>query len=201
VVIYRVAFIIWYRPLSLEPLIMPKPLDDQGYTGAVAAQRVVDDIIRIEQATQTISRRASQSVGGNPLPDIEAPLPLVTVPDPLSEVDIPDTKISIASAIDLFASQPHIIVEVTSESTWHDPESFHPNIVTISVDITGDQSLRRNEQLSVESASEVIDRVARQVIEMVDPVLLARYMDYVEHDPNAALRLLQEANTLDPPKS
>src|SRR5215469_11373226 len=38
-----------HQPIMIDPLIVPKTMEDQGYTGSVAANRLADEMIRIEQ--------------------------------------------------------------------------------------------------------------------------------------------------------
>lgn len=85
VVVSKVAVDMWRRPILIDPVILPKAMEDGGYTGLGAANRMADEIGRIEEATRTIARKDRSIQANGPSPDIE----------------IPEAKVSLASAIGL----------------------------------------------------------------------------------------------------
>jgi len=115
-VFWGVAVDLWRRPIMLDPLIVPKSMEDQGYTGEAAANRVVAEIALIQKAATTPAPRSLFSTGdASQLPDIE----------------IPETKLSVRSAINLVEdllrlaplrlAPPHITAEVIfpSGDQWY----------------------------------------------------------------------------------
>jgi len=129
VVVYHVLADMWNRPILIDPVIVPKGMEDRGYTGLGAAKRVAEEIHRIEQATKTFARKDKSVQAGESLPDIE----------------IPETKLSLTSMIGLLegllpaALAPrHISAELifASETDWHetdDPLAPDTERVVISV--------------------------------------------------------------------
>ena len=192
VVVSKIVTDMWNRPLLIDPLIVPKAMEDQGYTGLVAANRMADEIVRIEQATKTFAPKDKFMLAGSePLPDIE----------------IPETKLSLVSAIGfledfLHVAPPHVSAELIFESgaEWHEaaPPSTDMERVVISVRIIGRKSHLRWTEVAVHSPDEAVTRAAREVLEMTNPYILGLYSKDVEHDRKTALLLIQEANEIDP---
>ena len=84
----RMIIDMWNWPILLDPLIVPKAMEDQGYTGLVAANRVADEIDRIEHTIRPkISARKDKFI--------------LASSETLPEVEIPETKLSLASVIGL----------------------------------------------------------------------------------------------------
>jgi hypothetical protein len=44
---------MWSRRILIDPVIVPKAMEDQGYSGVAAANRIADEIDRMERSTQT----------------------------------------------------------------------------------------------------------------------------------------------------
>jgi hypothetical protein len=51
----KIAADMLNRPILIDPLILPKIMEDQGYTGSEAANRAKDEIHRIEQVIKTVA--------------------------------------------------------------------------------------------------------------------------------------------------
>jgi tetratricopeptide (TPR) repeat protein len=186
VVVSKVAVDMWKRPILIDPVILPKAMEDQGYTGLGAANRMADEIGRIEDATRTFARK-DKSVQTN---------------GPSADIEIPETKLSLASAIGLLqdflpvALAPrHVSAELIFEAAPPGP-NIEP--VVIFIRMTGRRSPPRWTRVVVHSPDEAVTRAAREVLEMTNPYVLSVYASDVEHDRNTALRLIQEAITLEP---
>jgi tetratricopeptide (TPR) repeat protein len=174
-------------------VILPKAIEEQGYTGLGAANRISDEIRQIEEATETFARKdKSIQTSSEQLPDIE----------------IPETKLSLASAISLLedflpvALAPrHVNAELIFKGAdWHEVGPTEPETerVIIYLPMTGAKSPPRWTSVTVHNPDEAVTLAARQVLEMTNPYILSVYAFDVEHDPKTALQLIQEALTRDP---
>jgi hypothetical protein len=190
--VFRVVADMRNRPILIDSLSVPKTMEDEGYTGLVAANRLAAEIVRIEQTTKTIARKDKFNLASSErLPDIE----------------IPETKLSIALAVGIVenflgVAPPHVSVELilASGPDWHRPVPPAPDLerAFISFRMNGGEGYSRWTEVVVHSPDEVVTRTAREVLEMTDPYILALYTEYIDHDGETALRLMQEANERDP---
>jgi len=196
VVVSNIAADWWNQPILIDPLIVPKTMEDDGYTGSVAANRVADEMIRIEQDAQRAAQTSARKdkfipAGSEPLPDIE----------------IPETKLSLVSAIGfledfLHVAPPHVRAELIfeSESGWHGAAPSGPinntERVVISVRMIGRKS--RWAEITVHNPDEAVMRAAREVLEITTPYILSMYALKVDHDRETALQIIKEAIASDP---
>ncbi|HTT47624.1 MAG TPA: tetratricopeptide repeat protein [Pseudolabrys sp.] len=62
VLLWLTVMTIFKRSVIIEPIAVPPVLKDRGYTGEVAAQRIIDEISEIERSSQTLWSRTQVSV-------------------------------------------------------------------------------------------------------------------------------------------
>jgi hypothetical protein len=191
VVVSKIVADWWNQPILIDPLIVPKTMEEQGYTGAAAANRLRDETLQIEQTAQTIARRNKFAV---------------TDSEVLPDFEIPETKISLVLAIDfleesLGVAPPHVRAELIFQSAADWPEAAVSDPATMRVvifaRISGAKGSSRWDPVTVKSPDEAMTRLARDVVEMTNPYLLPVYDEDIDHDHKAALRLIQEALALD----
>jgi tetratricopeptide (TPR) repeat protein len=200
------------RQIHIDPLIVPKAMEDEGYTSLLAANRVNDEIRRIQKQNEiraVLPQHEHDSfVLGNDKPS-------------LPDIEIPETNLSLNSAIGfledfLRITPPHVRTQLifASGADWHEgplppdvarggPCPLRDNRgddtterVFISVSMTGRESIWI--EVTVHSPDEAVKCTAREVLEITNPYVLAMYIDQSEHDSTAVVRLLQEAIKLNP---
>jgi tetratricopeptide (TPR) repeat protein len=189
VIAVKIAGDMWDRPVVIDPLIVPRFMEDRGYTGLVAADRVEDEIARIEHEQSSQKLRTDNFV-------------LASDDEPLSDIEIPATQLSLNTAISLLedflhVAPPHASIELIFESgtEWNAPPNA-PDVIAISARMPGKES--RWSVVSVQNPDEAIKLAARTVLEMINPYALAVDEDNVEHHRPIALQLMQEAAELHP---
>jgi tetratricopeptide (TPR) repeat protein len=192
-VVSKIAADMRNQPILIDPLGVPKAMEDQGYTGLVAADRVAHEIRRIGQATK-VNVPTALAIDNFDLASTE------TLPD----IEIPETKLSLASATALVENFLHVAPRhvsadliFASGANWHDAASpASMECVLISIRMVGRES--RWPEVMVRNPDDAVTRVAHDVLEMADPYELAVYAAEVEHDFKTAPRLMQEAAELNP---
>ena len=205
-VAYKVLDDIRDRPILIDPLTVPAAMEEEGYTGLVAANRVADKIRRIEEETKTLARKD----------DI-----LQASSEPtLLDIEIPETELSLSSAIGLLESllhfaPRHVSAELifTSQSEWHEANvtAGHAGCTAVYADpsYTGSDALRVVisvrmpgkscwTEVMVQSPDDAVVRTAYEVLEMTDPYVLGMYVYEKKHHVASALGLIQEASERDP---
>jgi tetratricopeptide (TPR) repeat protein len=189
-VTFSIAADVLNRRIIIDPVIVPKAMEDQGYTGVVAANRIASEIDRIERKTETLARKEKFDLKSESVPDVE----------------MPETKLSLASTITflenfLGIAPSHVGAELIFESgaDWHGTPTVPPGMerVIIAIHISGKESYFRSE-VTVGNPDEAVTRTAREVLEIVNPYLLGVYADDVEHDLPTSLNLMKEASDQNP---
>jgi tetratricopeptide (TPR) repeat protein len=182
------------KRILIDPVIVPKAMEDQGYTGLVAANRIADEIDRIEQSTKTRAPTDKFDLNIDSVPDIE----------------MPETKLSLNSTKtfleDFLGIAPrHVSVELIFESgvDWQKSPPAAPGMerLIISVRINGKDGYGQWSEVTVRNPDEAVTRTARQILEMTDPYLLGTYADFVDHDLPTAINLMRKASDQNPSNS
>jgi tetratricopeptide (TPR) repeat protein len=166
--------------ISLDPVTVPKIIEDEGYTGLEAANVVAANISQIHQETKTIARKHKfNSV------------------EPKLDITLPQSGISLTSAVAFLAEslgfgQRHVHAElmVASGTNWQDNAPIN---VVISVQLTGAESDSSSTRVNVKTPDQAFRWTAIEVLKVAEPDVLSIYENDDEHDTDAALQLIQRA--------
>jgi tetratricopeptide (TPR) repeat protein len=174
------------RRIVIDPVTVPKIIEDEGYRGLVAANVVAAKIGQIQQRTKTIASKERFELGEEPIPDIA----------------LPESGISLTSAIafleqSLGFSQPHIHAEIMAASgtSWHDNTTLP---IVISVQLAGAKSDSSQTLVDVHTPDEAFGSAATAVLKIAEPYVLGIYENDHEHDIDAALELMRRARDQQP---
>jgi tetratricopeptide (TPR) repeat protein len=166
----------------IEAIGVPKELEERGYTSAVVAQRLIDEIIRIGEVAATLNDQVAFSSlpFENKVPKIDVPVGGVSLTTFLAQlrelVGIVDTKIS-----------GEVTVERPLNVTEKDARSS-PAVLSLRLRIQDKGTVHIGE--SAAQLDALLSPAALQLVERFDPYVAASYY-YVHDDFDAAQRMLQ----------
>jgi len=171
------------RPATvIDAIGMPKELEERGYTSAVAAQRLIDEIIRIGIAASTLKDRAAFSSlpFENKIPKIDVPvagMSLATFVAQLRElVGIVDTRIG-----------GEVTLERMAGAADKDARSSPP-ILSLRLRIQDKGTVHVGEPAA--NLDALLRPAALQLVERFDPYIAASYY-FVNDDFDNAQRMVQ----------
>lgn len=166
----------------IDAIGVPKELEERGYTSAVVAQRLIDEITRIGATAATINDQMAFSSlpFENRIPKIETPVAgvsLTTLVAQLRDVlGIVDTRIS-----------GEVTIERAFDTTDKQPRSS-PAMLSLRLRIQDKGTVFVGEPAGKLDA--LLHPAALQLVERFDPYVAASYY-YVNDDFGAAQRLVQ----------
>jgi tetratricopeptide (TPR) repeat protein len=173
--------------VQIDPFVVPKEFEEQGFTSQTILNRVVDRITAFQEVVKASRSRIEVFELANPdLPDIE--------------IDVPATKVSFRAVVrfvqEVFHLEPP---RVSGEITVVPALNSGPQHLSVTVRVTRKSEKRSVSRFDVTpaEADEVVSPLAEQILQLIDPYVLAAYVYSVEKNPKRALELCKLAIQLD----
>ncbi|MBX9946659.1 MAG: tetratricopeptide repeat protein [Reyranella sp.] len=147
----------------VEPLSIPKELEAQGYSGAVVTRRILDEVHRMSQVSQTRKERAQ--LGGEDRREV------------LANVQLPTTGLSVQTIVailrDLFDRED---TRVGGELVIDRPSDAATTPARMSLLLrTEHNNVRRARRFEAHSLDLLIELAATELLRRLDPYVLASY--------------------------
>jgi tetratricopeptide (TPR) repeat protein len=176
------------RPVVLvDPLSVPKLLEEQGLTGQVVAAEVADRIASMEEAVESLAPKDQLRLSSDS-----------SVPD----VEVPETKLSVRSVIQLLQvvlhrQPPHIHADIvclmpgctgTSPPT---PGAAPSERLEVIYRFTDGKALFVHKRFRAIDIDDAVAKLSKLVLSQVNPYVMGRYADEIDHDPAAAVQILE----------
>jgi hypothetical protein len=191
----------FHDPVVIDPIVVPKAFEEQGYTPQVFAAEVRDEIDELKRSAVIKANKEGLSVANSRegFATINYETFAVADSQALPDIEIPETTLSYGTAINflegLFQFQPrHISGEVTvataaPTSAPAGSQSGEQMVITIRVTRMkkGDPRLLMvSASSSAVNPTEAISKSAKAVLQLIDPYVLAAYEYEVEKDQHKA---------------
>src|SRR5262249_2839987 len=142
--------------IVVDPVTMPKNMEEKGYTGLMAANVVAIVISHIQQATTTTARKER-----------------VELEETTPDIALPESNVSLKSAVrflegSLGWAPRHIQTELimASGTNWDDKA---PNDIVIFVQLTGAQSEWSSTKLKANTPEDALRFTGLEVLQIVEP--------------------------------
>ncbi len=176
------------RPVVLvDPLSVPKLLEEQGLTGQVVAAEVADRIASMEEAVETLAPKDQLRLSSDS-----------SVPD----VEVPETKLSVRSVVQLLQvflhrQPPHIHADIVclmpgcagaGPAASGDAPSERLEVIYRFSD---GKALFVHKRFRAIDVDDAVAKLSKLVLSQVNPYVMGRYADEIDHDPAAAVQILE----------
>jgi len=187
-------------PVVIDPIVVPKAFDDQGYTPQAFANQIRDQINEIRLSAMTKARKEGLAVEdsrenfGMVNKESFAVLDNESLPD----IEIPETTLSFRTAIDFLEGLLHLrprhisgevtVVTAPPGSGLSGSQSGEQILITIRVTRMGkhDPRLPFVSATSAVDPKEAITNSAKAVLQIIDPYTLAAYEYEIDKDEHKA---------------
>jgi tetratricopeptide (TPR) repeat protein len=174
----------------IGPISVPKPLEEQGFTGQVVAAKVKDQIASMEEAVK-YTKRDQLRLSSDSLPDVE----------------VPEIKVSLPSFIQLLQvflhrQPPRIRAEIVclqpSCGSEAGLDAASSEKLEVTYRFTDGKAFLVPIRLRALDIDDAVKRLSRLVLTQINPYVMGMYEYEVDHDPAASLQTLEEcANSKD----
>ena len=151
--------------VQIDPFIVPKTFDEQGYTSQAIVNRVIDRISTMQDAVKTARTRIEQYQLSTPdLPDVE--------------IDAPATKLSFRAVVRFVQEAfhlepPHVSGEITIVLAT---KSVAQHLLVTARVTRKDEHRSVRFDVTPAEADAVVSPLAEQILQLVNPYLLATYV-------------------------
>ncbi len=174
-----------FRPVVLiDPISVPKLLEERGLTAQVVADEVAERTASMAMATRA------------------APIRLASDSSLPEEVEVPATKLSLRSVVQLLQvflhrQPPHIHADIVclmpgctaaSPATSGAAPSERLDVI---YRFTDGKALPVHNRFRATDIDDAVAQLSRLALTNVNPYVMARYADEIDHDPATALRILE----------
>ena len=187
------------RQIFLDPVTVPKSMEDEGYTGLVAANGVA---VKISELQEDIRRKIKMF-------GIREKFEFNPREEPRPDFALPESGISITSAISFleesFAlAQPHVHAELVAAGGANSLDAAHipagSERFVISVELTGSKNYGSWTLVDVKTPDEAFRGIAREVLKIAEPYVMGIYENEDDQDHNVedVLSLMERASDQDP---
>ena len=184
ILLYVVVKYVRADDVTIEPISVPPKLQEAGYSGAVVANILVQEVRAIKRAGDELESGEANSKDTTLRPQSDDPF------STLATIQVPSSGLSVRTIADVLRDFLDIRErKIGGAITIVRPETpDKPAVYKVALDLGPSAALSATPEVDAD-IEKAIRRSARSIARQYDPVGLASY--YVDHDPKA-LKLLAD---------